>query len=113
MIEAVVERVGDDRVVLVEEGLEDRAVGVEAGGEQDRIVVPDPLGDVVFESAVQVERSADESHRGHAESVLLHGGSCCSDHVRVIGETEVVVRAEVEHLRARAALVDGDLAALG
>ena len=34
----VVERVGDDRVALIEQGLEQPAVGVEARGVQDRVL---------------------------------------------------------------------------
>ena len=62
--------------------------------------VPKNCGDLRFQLLVQVLRAADEAHRGHAEAVrvqrLLGGG----DHVRVVGQAQVVVGAEVEHLAA-------------
>ena len=38
MMRGVVQRVADDRVLLAEEGLEEAAVGVEAGGVEDGVL---------------------------------------------------------------------------
>ena len=49
----VVERIGDDRVGLFEQRLEHAAVGVEAGREQDRVVLAEMRGDRELELAMQ------------------------------------------------------------
>ena len=108
----VVEAVGDDRVGLVEQRLEHAAVGVEAGGEDDRIILAEVPGDRQFELAMQRLRAADEAHRGHAEAELVHRALGGGDHLRMAGETEIVVGAEVEGLAGAVVLGDVDAPAL-
>ena len=96
----VVELVGDDRVALVEQRLEDAAVRVEARAEEDRVLRAEERGEPLLELAVERLRAADEPDRGHpvappVERVVRRG-----DHLRVVREAEVVVRAEVEQLAA-------------
>ena len=55
---------------FVEQRLEHAAIGVETGGEHDRVVLAQVLGDRLFELAMQRLRAADEAHRGHAEAEL-------------------------------------------
>ena len=43
-------------------------------------------------------RAADEAHRGHAEAEFLHRRAGGGDDVRMIGEAEVVVGAQVDGL---------------
>ena len=94
----VVERVGDDRVLGLEQRLEHAAIGVEAGGEEDRVVLAEPARDPLLELAVQRLRAADEAHRGHAEAEFVERLARRRDELRVVGEAEIVVGAEVEHL---------------
>ena len=62
-----------------------------------RMVSSVPEGrDRVFEPLVLVLSSADEPHRREPEAVLVHGVFRGPDELRVVGEPEVVVRAEVE-----------------
>ncbi len=41
----VVERIGDDRILLAEQGLEQAAVGIEAGGVEDAVLGAEEVGD--------------------------------------------------------------------
>jgi hypothetical protein len=102
----VVERVGDDRVVLVEQGFEQAAVRVEARGVQDRVLRTEEGRDRLLELLVQVLRAADEAHAGHAEAVRIQRVLGRRDHVGMVGQAQVVVRAEVQH---RAAVGERDL----
>ena len=43
-------------------------------------------------------RSADEAHRRHAEAELLHRAPGRRDDVRMIGEAQVIVGAEVDRI---------------
>ena len=92
----VVEAVGNDRVLLVEQRLEHAAIGVETGGEHDRVVLAQMLGDRLLELTMQRLRAANEAHRGHAEAEFVHRAARRRDDVRVIGEAKVIVGAEVD-----------------
>ena len=50
-----------------------------------------------LELLVQVLGAADEAHRRHAEAVALQRLVRGRDHLRVVGQPEVVVGAEVQH----------------
>src|SRR5690606_2935039 len=102
----VVERVGDDRVLLAQQRLEQPAVGIEAGGVEDRVLGAEEIGDGLLELLVQVLGAADEAHRGHAEAVRVQRFLRRLDHRRMVGQAQVVVGAEVEH---RAPVVERDL----
>src|SRR6185369_11094538 len=94
----VVERVGDDGVLLAEERLEEAAVRVEARRVEDRVLHAEELRDRVLELLVDVLRAADEADAREAEAALVDLALRGGDHLGVRGEAEVVVRAEVEHL---------------
>ena len=57
-------------------------------------------------------RAADEAHRGHAEAELVHRPARGGDDVRVIGEAEIIVGAEVDRLARAFRRGDADAAAL-
>ncbi len=105
----VVQRVGDDRVVLAEQRLEQAAVGIEAGGVKDGVVLAEEVGNLLFQLLVQVLGAADEAHRGHAETMRVQRILGGLDQLRVVGQAQVVVGTEVQH---RAAVVQGDLGRL-
>ena len=100
----MVQAVGDDGVLGPEQRLEDAAVGVEGGGEQDRVLKAEIVGDGAFQLLVDLQRAADEAHRGRARPPLLLGRDARLRHPLVAGEAEVVVGAEIQHLSAG----DGD-----
>ena len=93
----VVEGVGDDGVLLPEQRLEDPAVGVEAGGEEDGVGEAEEGRQAPFQLPVQVLRAADEAHRGQAVAACVEGRARGVEEPRVAGEPQVVVGAEVQH----------------
>src|SRR5207237_1152876 len=62
----VIEGVRDHRVALIEQRLEQAAVGVEARGVQDHVLGAEEAGELLLERLVARLRAADEAHRGHA-----------------------------------------------
>ena len=92
----MVERVRDDGVVGPEQRLEQAPVGVEAGAEEDRVLGAEERRQPLLELLVQRLCAADEPHRGHPEAPALERVARSLDHGRMVGETEVVVGAEVE-----------------
>ena len=92
----VVELVADDRVLGVEQGLEDAAVRVEAGREQDRVFGPEPVGDLALESPVLDVRAADEPDARHPEAVGVERRVRGRDDRRRRRQAEVVVGAQVQ-----------------
>jgi hypothetical protein len=99
----VVQAVGEDGVVRAQQGLEDAAVGVEAGGVQDRVLHPQEGGHPPLQLEVQGLRPADEADAGHPVAPFLQRALGGGQELGVSGEAQVVVRAEIEH-RAVAAL---------
>jgi hypothetical protein len=99
----VVEFVADDRVTLAKEHLEDAAVGVEARGVEDRRLHPEELTEGALEPVVLGLGAADEAHRGHPETPLVERRLGGRDDVRVVGEPQVVVGAEVQGVASRGA----------
>jgi len=106
----VVEGVTDDGVLGGEEGFEHAAVGVETGGEEDRVFGAEEGGEGLLEFAVHPLGAADEAHRGGTVAPALERGVASGDEIGVVTETEVVVGAEVEHL---ATVFERDAGALG
>ena len=96
----VVQAVRDDGVLGPEQRLEDAAVGVEGGGEQDGVLEAEIVGDGLFELLVDLERAADEAHRGGAGAPFLLRPDAGLDDALVAGEAEVVVGAEVQDVAA-------------
>ncbi|KAG1393372.1 hypothetical protein G6F59_014379 [Rhizopus arrhizus] len=106
---SMVQRVGDDRVVLAQQRFEQATVGVEAGGIEDRVLLAEEVGDLLLQLLVQILGATDEAHRGHAEAVGIQCVLGGLDQVRMVGQAQVVVGTEVQHL---AAVVEGDLGRL-
>ena len=96
----VVERVADHHVGLVEDGLEETSVGIEAGAVEDGVVGAEERRHPRLELFVHALRATDEAHRCHAEAVIVHSLRCGLHQRRMVGEAEVVVRAEIEDLAA-------------
>jgi hypothetical protein len=96
----VVQRVGDDRVVLAQQRLEQAAVGVEGGGVEDGVLGAQEARQALLELLVDVLRAADEAHRAHPVAVRAQRLVRRFDHLRVRGQPEVVVRAQVDQLAA-------------
>ena len=96
----VVQLVGDDGVVLAHQGLEDGAVGVEAAGVELGVLHAEEFGQPGFQLGVDVLLPADEPHGGHAEAVGVHDVLGGLAQGRMVGQAQVVVRAEADHLLA-------------
>ena len=96
----VVERVGNDGVLLGEDRLEQAAVRIPTGNVEDRVFVAEELRDAILQVLVDVLRAADKAHRTHAVAVLVERLVCRGDHAGVAGKAEVVVGAEVEDFAA-------------
>ena len=105
----VVQRVRDDRVVLVEQRLEHAAVGVEGRRVEDGVLHAEELGERLFQLLVHRLRAADEAYRRQAVAVLRDGLARRLDQRFVAGQAEVVVGAHVDQLPP---VVAGDRAAL-
>ena len=99
----VVELVRDDRVLGAEQGLEQAAIGVEAGGIEDRVLHPEPGGELVLELLVDRLGAADEADRGHAVAPALEPRLRRRLDALVLGEAEIIVGAQVDHVLRRSA----------
>ena len=96
----MVQRVADHHVLLLEDRLEEAAVGIEARAVEDRVLRAEEGGEPRLEFLVHGLGAADEAHRRHAEAVLAHSDRGSIDERRVVGEAEVVVGTEVDDASA-------------
>ena len=94
----VIQLVGDDRVLLGRDGLEQPFVRVPARAVEDRVLGAEELRDLLLELAVDGLRAADEAHRREAVAVIALRLLRRLDDRRMIGQAEVVVRGEHDHL---------------
>src|SRR5262245_17928624 len=92
----MVELIADDGVFIAEDRLEEPAVGVPARTVKDRVVLAEEASDTAFELLVNLLRTANEPHRGHAVAEFLQAFGGGSNNLGVIGKAEVVVGAEVD-----------------
>ena len=95
-------------VLVAEDRLEQAAVGVPAGAVEDGVVLAEEAGDGRFQLLVQLLRAADEAHRGHAVAVAAQPLVGRLDDGGMVGQTEIIVGAEVDDLAA----ADADVRAL-
>jgi hypothetical protein len=96
----VVQCIADDRVVLIDDRLEEPAVGVETRRIEDRVLETGKRAEPGLEFLVHRLCSADEAHRGHAVAVAIQCPMRGLAQRRVIGQAEIVVRAQVDDLAA-------------
>src|SRR6185503_593203 len=105
----VIQRVADHGVLLAEQRLEQTTVRVEARAVEDRVLRAEEPRDPILELFVDVLRAADEADRGHAVAPAIERGMRGGEDLRIVGQAQVVVRAEVDDLEIRS---DRDLRAL-
>ena len=92
----VVQGIGNNGVVRGQEAFKQAAVGVKAGGEQNRVFRAEELGKAFLKLAVQGLRAADEPHGSHAEAPFVNGFLGGLHHFRIIGQAQVIVGAHVD-----------------
>ena len=93
----MVELVADHRVLLAKQRFEESPVGVEAARVKDAVVGAEEGGECGLELLVHALRATDEAHRGHPKAPLVDTCLGRLDQAPIVGETEIVVGAEVEH----------------
>ena len=65
-----------------------------AGREDDRVLSPEPVGELALELDVQVDRAVEEARAGQARAVAVERVACALLDALVAGQPQVVVGAE-------------------
>ena len=86
------------RILSPQQGLEQAPVGVEARGVKDRIIGAQKGADLVLQLLVQGLGTTDKAHRGHPVAPVFQPPGRGGVYLGVLGQAQVVVGAEVEHL---------------
>ncbi len=94
----MVELIGNDRIVLAQQGFKQAAIGVKAGGIQNHIVHLQEGSQALLQSLVDELGAADEAHAGQAKAPGIIRVARRLDHTAVIGQSRVVVGAQVENI---------------
>ena len=96
----MIQFVGNDGVFRAEQRFEQAAVGVEAGGVKNRVFCAEEFGQCRLQLLVDVLCAADEADPGHAEAVSVERSFRRSEDGRMISQSEVIVRAKIDHAPA-------------
>jgi len=107
----VVEYVADNGVVWSEQGLEQPAIGIETRWVQYRVFSAKKGANACFKFLVYRLCSTDEPYRRHPIAVFIQRLVRREDNLRMIGEAQVIICAQVEYMLGRPidAYIDGGL----
>ena len=94
---SVIERVGDDGVLCGQESFEKAAIRIKTGRVEDGVLGAEILTQGLFELTVKGLCPADEPYRGESETVAGNGIAGRFTNLGMIGKSEVVVGAHVDH----------------
>ena len=106
----VVQRVGDYCIVRPEQGLENAAVGIEAGCIENRVLRVEKFADGFFQLLVNVALPADEADGTHSIAAAVHRFLCGLYQTGIVRKSKVVVGTEIQCL---AAVCKSDFGSLG
>ena len=104
----VVQRVTDDGITLIQQRFKQASVCIEAGTVENRVLGTEKLTDSLFQLLVQILRTTNKPHRGHAIAMGVQPCLRRLDDGRMIRKPQIVVGAEIQHQ----ALRDPDVRAL-
>jgi hypothetical protein len=98
----MVEGIADNGVIGAQYGFEEAAIGVETRGIEDGVFGSKEGANAGLEFLVNGLRATDKADRCHAVAELVERLVCGGDYIGMVGEAQVVVGAEVEHVLAAA-----------
>ena len=93
----VIERIGEHRVFFRQQGFKKPPIRIETRGVENCVIHAEKCRQFLLQRSMYLVRAADEAHRGHAVAVLIKRTMCRLEHRRVIGQSKVVVGAQIEH----------------
>ena len=96
----MIQLVGDDGVLRIQQRFEEPAVGVEAGAVEDGVFRAEKRAEPFFKLLVKGLRAANKAYAGQTVAPLPQGLPGCLNHRGMIGQAQIIVRAEVQNRRA-------------
>ena len=93
----MVQLVGNDGVLGLQQRFKQAAVGVEAGTVEEGVFAAQERAQTLFQLLVQRLRAADEAHAGQPIAPLIESLPRRRDHDGMIGQAQIIVRAQVEN----------------
>lgn len=94
----VVERITDDEIFRSVNCLKESSISIKTTGEEDGVFSGVIICDNTFELFVDILCSANKSDWAHTETVRIKSSFSGLDKSWVVGETEIVISAEVRNL---------------
>ena len=94
---SVVELIADNCIVSSQDGLEQTAVCIEAGGVQDGIIGAQEAGNLLLELFVNILGAADETNGSNAVTSFIIGSLCSVNQSLVVAQTQVVVCTHIDN----------------
>ena len=94
----MVQLIADHRVFFAQQRFEQAAIGVEGRRIENRVLSAEKTRQTRLEGLVQILCATDEAYRGQAIAMAAQGLMRCGDHLRMTGQPQIVVGAEIEQL---------------
>ena len=94
---SMVELIADNCVFRSQDGLEETAVCIEAGGVEDGVIGAEEAGDLLLKLFVDILSTADETNGSNAVASLIVGSLSSVDQSLVVAQTEVVVCTHIDY----------------
>ena len=93
----MIQFVGNNGILRAKKRFEKAAVGIETGAVENGILGAEECAQLVLQFLVDALRAADKPHRRKSITPAVERFAGRFDHRGVLGQTEVVVGAQVQH----------------
>ena len=85
-------------VLWPQNGLEKSGIGIKTGGVKNGVFHSSKTADPLLERFVNALGAADKAHRRGAKSPLVKAVAGCLLHLAIIGETQIIIGAHIDHI---------------
>src|ERR1700723_4200649 len=92
----MIQLIGYDGVLRVEERFKQTSVGVKARAVEDRVFHPEEFTQAQLQFFVNLLRTADEGHRRQSVAPAVKRLVRCLDYFRVVGKSEIIIGAQIQ-----------------
>ena len=92
----VVQFITDDSILFRQEGLKQPAVGIKAGGVEDRVIRSEKGREALLQPLVDILRAADKAHGRDTVALIVIGALRRLNETRIVAQAKIVVCAHAQ-----------------
>src|ERR1035441_4762689 len=92
---SMIQLIRNDCILLIEQRLEDPAIGIESCSIKNSIFSAQELGNLCFQFLVNILCSADKPHRRHTITMTVYGLLCSFNNLRMRRQSQIIIRTKI------------------